>query len=73
MQNGGAEVSMEWILSHMDDADLNDPIAESSGVPEHEAYSANPESVTMLTSMGFTDRQVLPSETLCSAVLHLWQ
>lgn len=51
---------MEWILSHMDDADLNDPIPEPSAASDPEAYSANPESVSMLSSMGFTDRQVKP-------------
>ena len=60
LQNGGPEASMEWILSHMDDADLNDPIPEPSAASDPEAYSANPESVSMLSSMGFTDRQVKP-------------
>lgn len=52
---------MEWILSHMDDADLNDPIPETSTAPGPSAgtsYQADPESIVMLTSMGFTDRQV---------------
>ena len=55
---------MEWILSHMDDADLNDPIPEASAAPEAESYSANPESVVMLSSMGFTERQVLSTNLL---------
>ena len=54
---------MEWILSHMDDADLNDPIPELStaaaGSGARDASTADPEALMMLTSMGFTDRQVL--------------
>lgn len=55
---------MEWILSHMDDADLNDPIPEASAAPEAESFSANSESVVMLSSMGFTERQVLSTNLL---------
>ncbi|KAK9828649.1 hypothetical protein WJX72_001313 [[Myrmecia] bisecta] len=59
-QNAGAEACMEWVLGHMEDADFNDPLpapsattaAAAGGSPE-----ANPESVMMLTSMGFTDQQ----------------
>lgn len=57
LQNGGAEASMEWMLGHMDDADLNDAMPDPSA-PSSATYVADPESVAMLTSMGFTDRQV---------------
>ena len=55
---------MEWVLAHMEDADFNDPLpspaagggaqtaAESSG-----AGGADPKSVVLLSSMGFTDAQ----------------
>ena len=71
LQNNGPEASMEWILSHMDDADLNDPIPEPSVASAIDAYSAKPESVMMLSSMGFTDRQVIPHEMASYAALLL--
>ena len=45
---------MEWVLSHMEDPDFNDPLPPASAEQE---YAAHPESVVMLTSMGFTERQ----------------
>lgn len=57
---------MEWVLSHMEDANFNDPIAEPSqtapqasttGAAEAPPTAADPESVMMLVSMGFTDQQ----------------
>lgn len=57
VQNVGTEASMDWVLSHMQDPDFNEPLptASSSLGP---AYKPDPESLVMLTSMGFTDRQV---------------
>lgn len=57
---------MEWVLSHMEDANFNDPIAEPSqaapqasatGAVEAPPAAADPESVMMLVSMGFTNQQ----------------
>ena len=62
---------MEWILSHMDDADLNDPIPGPSTSSQLETYAANPESVVMLSSMGFTERQVIHHEIFSHAALLL--
>ena len=47
----------------MGDADLNDPLPELStaGEPEAGAYKADDGSLVMLTSMGFTSRQVARS------------
>ena len=57
---------MEWVLGHMEDADFNEPLPDSSAAappgpastsaPASEA-AADPESVMMLASMGFTDVQ----------------
>lgn len=59
LQNGGAEASMEWILSHLDDADLNDPMPEArAGSGIEQSYEADPDSLAMLESMGFTQQQV---------------
>lgn len=66
MQNMGAEGAMEWVLTHMEDANFNDPLSEPSQAPPHASTSgaaeaapaaADPESVMMLVSMGFTDQQ----------------
>lgn len=62
MQNMGTEGAMEWVLGHMEDADFNEPLpdpsaaAQPSTAPAAEA-AADPESVMMLVSMGFTDVQ----------------
>ena len=69
-QNGGAEASMEWILAHMDDADLNDALPDPSAAapaPATAAFSADPEALAMLSSMGFTNRQVV-SRSPCKAI-----
>jgi len=52
--NSSVEASMEWVLAHMGDADFNDPISSTAGSRKPEA---DPESVGMLTSMGFTAEQ----------------
>ena len=54
---------MDWVLGHMEDANFNDPIqavdnAKSSQAPQSTEYIANAEMLVMLTSMGFTERQV---------------
>ena len=59
---------MEWVLSHMEDADFNDPLpdtgqaaaAASAGGAAGTAggqAAADPESVAQLSAMGFTDTQ----------------
>lgn len=57
LQNAGTEGAMNWVLGHMEDADFNDPLpnaSSSDGAPEG---AADPESIMMLVSMGFTDQQ----------------
>ena len=57
---------MNWVLEHMGDADFNDPLpapgataaaAASPAADAAGAAAADPESLVMLTSLGFTDRQ----------------
>ena len=58
-QNAGAEACMEWVLSHMGDADFNDPLpAASSAVAPEASPAADPEAASALESMGFTAPQV---------------
>jgi len=57
-QNSGVEAAMEWVLQHMDDPDLNEPLVTagpSTGAPA--ACSVSPENVEMLQAMGFTAKQ----------------
>ncbi|KAI8599774.1 hypothetical protein EDD21DRAFT_378997 [Dissophora ornata] len=53
--NQGSEVAMDWLIQHMEDPDIDDPIVTntSSGA----ASSANPEQIAQLADMGFTDKQ----------------
>ena len=55
---------MEWVLAHMEDADFNDPLPASAGsAPGHAAAAApSPESLAMLESMGFSQKEVCPAE-----------
>lgn len=72
VQNGGAEASMDWILSHLDDADLNDPLPVSNTAVEPAAEKnsqANAESIDMLSAMGFTRDQVQCTLSTLRAVM----
>ena len=63
MQNGGAEAAMEWVLSHMEDPDFNTPLPSPSAHAAAEytpGYTPDPESLVMLSSMGFTEQQARP-------------
>lgn len=57
-KNAGAEVSAEWVFSHMEDADFNDPLPDPSTTitssPADEDTSAK---LSQLTAMGFSERQ----------------
>ncbi|KAI0271314.1 ubiquitin carboxyl-terminal hydrolase 14 [Gloeopeniophorella convolvens] len=47
----GAEAAMEWLLTHMDDPDIDAPAAGASNVP------ASEEQVALLADMGFSRAQ----------------
>lgn len=76
VQNRGAEGAMEWVLSHMEDANFNDPLSEPSqasttGAAEAPPTAADPEAVMMLVSMGFTDQQAAAALKVSSLVMLL--
>lgn len=56
--NNGAELAMGWILEHMDDPSVDDPItAPSSGAGAGSDTGASDEQVSMLCAMGFSPAQ----------------
>jgi ubiquitin carboxyl-terminal hydrolase 5/13 len=61
--NSDAEAAMNWLLSHMEDADINNPLPSTdSGA----AVPADAESVGMLSAMGFTERQAKAALKSCN-------
>ncbi|GLD93328.1 hypothetical protein PINS_up001920 [Pythium insidiosum] len=54
--NASAEAAMEWIFSHMEDPDFNDPPVAGANTKE-DGESFNMEHVSSLTAMGFTEDQ----------------
>lgn len=67
--NSDAEAAMNWLLGHMDDADLNDPLPSGGGdggAAGGGGAEAGPESVAMLMAMGFTERQAKAALTSCN-------
>ncbi|GAA5826073.1 hypothetical protein JCM5353_004201 [Sporobolomyces roseus] len=58
--NTGAESAMEWLFSHMEDTDLDDPLPppeSSSGVASTGGNEPSPEQISMIVDMGFTAQQ----------------
>eukprot|EP01102_Stenamoeba_stenopodia_P009647 TRINITY_DN2851_c0_g1_i5.p1 TRINITY_DN2851_c0_g1~~TRINITY_DN2851_c0_g1_i5.p1 ORF type:complete len:465 (-),score=84.78 TRINITY_DN2851_c0_g1_i5:287-1681(-) len=53
--NAGAEAAMNWLLEHMEDPDIDDPIEPSPSATESE--SVDEEGIAILVSMGFTVNQ----------------
>eukprot|EP00301_Raphidiophrys_heterophryoidea_P003463 c11563_g1_i1.p1 GENE.c11563_g1_i1~~c11563_g1_i1.p1 ORF type:complete len:840 (+),score=204.41 c11563_g1_i1:24-2522(+) len=60
-KNAGAEPAMDWILSHMEDADFNDPLPTTTPAAGHVAQAppASEEDIAMLCSMGFSQAKAI--------------
>ncbi|EDW17518.1 ubiquitin carboxyl-terminal hydrolase 5 [Drosophila mojavensis] len=59
-QNIGLEAASNWLMEHIADADISDPFEVPNnriGDGAASAFVANPESLAMLMSMGFGERQ----------------
>ena len=63
LQNAGPEAAMEWVLSHMEDPDFNEPLPAPSSAPtaapQLRSQTADTELGAMLGAMGFTTEQVV--------------
>lgn len=55
--NADAEAAMEWLFAHMDDADIDAPIAVGCGGAGAGAGEPAAEQVAMLADMGFSEKQ----------------
>eukprot|EP00644_Phytophthora_capsici_P006176 jgi/Phyca11/116963/e_gw1.32.12.1 len=53
--NSNAEAAMEWIFSHMEDPDFNDPPAPAGAAHKSDDDSVNMEHVSNLMAMGFAE------------------
>jgi len=75
--NAGGEEAVNWVMSHMGDADFNDPLPEAAaaaaggggGGGGGGASTVDPASVEMLSGMGFTAVQARAALTATSGSL----
>lgn len=55
--NSSVEACAEWVMMHMGDSDFNDPIVAEPSVAAASNDDVSPESIAMLSAMGFTAEQ----------------
>jgi ubiquitin carboxyl-terminal hydrolase 5/13 len=60
-----ADAAMDWLFSHLEDADIDKPLPAPSSGAAPAGPAVNPEFVMMLTSMGFTDKQATKALKEC--------
>jgi ubiquitin carboxyl-terminal hydrolase 5/13 len=51
--NRGQEEALNWVMEHMDDPDLNSPVAAAAAAPAVASAAADPAAVAQLGDMGF--------------------
>lgn len=59
-KNGGMEIASNWLMEHIGDADFSDPFTVpdiDTSLKDAIVFVPNQESLTMLMSMGFDERQ----------------
>ncbi|KIJ98331.1 hypothetical protein K443DRAFT_680854 [Laccaria amethystina LaAM-08-1] len=55
--NSDAEAAMEWLSSHMDDTDIDEPIQAAQSAAAVGGPEPSPDQIAMLSDMGFTVAQ----------------
>ncbi|KAF8024003.1 hypothetical protein BT93_F1260 [Corymbia citriodora subsp. variegata] len=53
--NAGVEEAMNWLLTHMDDADIDMPISEADVIPANASSAVDQSKVDTLVSFGFSE------------------
>ncbi|KAG2446804.1 hypothetical protein HYH02_008364 [Chlamydomonas schloesseri] len=77
--NAGLEAAMEWLLGHLEDPDVNDPLPVPGAAPAAAAAAgagaaaaapeADPEKVSTLSGMGFSEEHAKAALQACSGSL----
>lgn len=57
--NTGSDAATNWIMLHLDDADLNDPFEAAGGPSDGASFVPNDDAVATIAGMGFTSVQAL--------------
>ncbi|KAF9926454.1 hypothetical protein BGZ67_008096 [Mortierella alpina] len=55
--NQGSEAAMDWLIQHMEDPDIDDPIVANTSSSGATSAAVSPEQIAQLADMGFTDKQ----------------
>jgi len=59
VENASVELAMEWYFSHMDDPYFHEPpVVKKSSSGNDYVEIVNPESISLLTNMGFSEKHV---------------
>ncbi|KAG2435345.1 hypothetical protein HXX76_007418 [Chlamydomonas incerta] len=79
VSNAGLEAAMEWLLGHLEDPDINDPLPAPGAAPAAAATAAapaaaataeaDPEKVSTLAGMGFSEEHAKAALQACSGSL----
>ena len=56
-KNQSADAAMEWVFANMESPDFADPPQAQTAAPTESAATFSAESIMMLTSLGFTEKQ----------------
>jgi len=68
VKNANAEVAAGWYFEHSEDPDINDPVPApgAAGAVAADTSGADPDSVAMLVSMGFSDAHAAAALKACA-------
>jgi len=58
VDNAGVDPAMNWLLAHLEDANINDPLPKPKAAANAEVDTSDPDTVANLSSMGFSAERV---------------